>query len=477
MIVKILPGRLEGRVRAVASKSDAHRLLILAALAHGETLVRMRETSEDVEATARVLRALGAGVERVDEGYRVRAIDEPARGAVCDCGESGSTLRFCLPVAAAVGAEAVFVGAERLAARPLGELVDALRGGGATLGGERLPVRVSGGLQTREFRLSGGVSSQYASGLLMALAASGGGCLTLDRAPVSGGYVALTVRRLRDFGCEVKCFGGAGCGVGGVVENADELRASGDAAYAAAEREAEGRSGCGRVGREAVSARETASSSGFCETSREAVSARETAEADGFCETSREAVRFEVAGELRSPGELEAEGDHSAAAFWLEANALGADVAVDGLDVKSCQPDRNMSVLLEKLGKKLDVDAWPDLFPALAFAACGADAPTEFVGGARLRTKESDRIAAVAAAIRAMGGVCRETDAGLVVYPARLRGGEVDGAGDHRIVMAAAVAATAAGAATIIRGAECVAKSYPAFFEDLRSLGGKCDVV
>ena len=395
MNVRIHPKKLRGRVRAIPSKSDAHRLLILSALADAQTLVRCASTSRDIDATAAALNALGASVKRTDGGFLVEPAAPVAQDAVLDCGESGSTLRFLLPVAAALGARVRFVGSERLGERPIAPLVEALRSGGVSVSAERLPVEVSGRLRAGEYSISGDVSSQFVSGMLMALAALGGGAVRLTTPLESAGYVEMTRRSLGRFGVNVSFSGG----------------------------------------------------------------------------------KYSVSGALISPHEVAAEGDWSSAAFWLEANALGAGVAVEGLDDDSAQPDRAMRGLLERLGGTVDVSGSPDLFPALAFAATAAEDETRFVGGRRLRFKESDRIAATAAALRAMGGVCRETGDGLIVAPSRLVGGTVDGANDHRIVMAAAVAATAAGSVTTILGADAASKSYPSFFDDFRSLGGALDVI
>ena len=394
MNIEITPHRLSGQIAAIPSKSDAHRLLILAAIADTPTFIGCPSTSKDIDATASVLRGLGAKVERVDDGFRVEPITAPPSELVTlDCGESGSTLRFLLPVAAAVGANAKLIGSGRLGDRPMLPLTEALRAGGVTVSADALPIEISGKLRPGEYALPGNISSQFISGMLMALSALGGGSVHLTTSLESAGYVDMTIRSLERFG--------------GKVERIDNT--------------------------------------------------------------------FTVSGTLRSPGEVNAEGDWSAATFWFEANAFGSHIETEGLDLSSAQPDSVAPSLIKKLGGVIDVSGAPDLFPALALAATAAPAPTTFVGGARLRLKESDRIATTAAAIRALGGVCRETEDGLVIEPTPLTGGEVDGANDHRIVMAAAVAAAHANGKTVIRGAEAASKSYPSFFEDFKRLGGKCN--
>ncbi len=185
----------------------------------------------------------------------------------------------------------------------------------------------------------------------------------------------------------------------------------------------------------------------------------------------RTATGYLVPGgqKYRSPGELSPEGDWSNAAFFLAAG-----VEVTGLDRESAQGDRVIERLLPALGggAVVDLEQIPDLLPILAVAAARARGVTRFVGGARLRLKESDRIESTASLLRALGVGAETLPDGLTVHGGSFVGGLVDGANDHRIVMAAAVAAVTAKGAVTIRGAEAVAKSYPRFFEDLKSLGG-----
>lgn len=394
MDVRIEPGALRGAVRAISSKSDAHRLLICAALADRETVLSRVDWSEDIGATVACLRALGAQIERKGETLRIRPAKMGEMLPLLDCGESGSTLRFLLPVAAALGGGR-FVGHGRLPDRPQEILLRLLAVHGVSVSAERLPFSLSGGLQGGVFTLPGNVSSQYISGLLFALPLlPEGGEICLSTPLQSAGYVEMTLRSLERFGVK--------------VEQTD---------------------------------------SGYL-----------------------------VPGGQRylSPGEISPEGDWSNAAFFLAAG-----VEVKGLDQKSAQGDRAIERLLPKLGKGTSVDLTqiPDLLPILAVAAARAEGVTYFVGGERLRLKESDRIETTAALLRALGIKTEELPGGLTVYGGSFTGGTVDGANDHRIVMAAAIAATTAEGAVTIRGSEAVAKSYPRFFEDFECLGGICHVL
>lgn len=433
MNVTVSPGALSGELRAPSSKSEAHRLLICAAFAPGTTDIDCSTTSQDIDATIGCLEALGARVARTRRGFRVVPVrgtsasdnvPEPRGHALLDCGESGSTLRFLLPVVAALGVGASLTGHGRLPERPLSPLYEELVAHGVDLSPQsEMPLRVEGRLRPGRFTLPGDVSSQFVSGLLMAAPLMAGPVEVVVGEPVeSRPYIDLTVRALARFGIEVS-------------ETRVHTAAGGSA---------------------------------------------------------RSFVVSAPRG-LTSPGELGVGGDWSNAAFWLAAGAIaGEGVRVFGLDPTSAQGDRQVLGALALLGARvgreadgatsapdrlhghdLDMSSCPDLVPPLAAVAAVAEGTTRLTGAARLKIKESDRLATVSAAIRALGGHAQETADGLVIEgSSELAGGTVDAAGDHRIAMMAAVLAARCTGPTTILGAECVAKSYPAFFEDLSSLGG-----
>ncbi len=393
MIARVHPGALRGRVPAIISKSAAHRALMLAALADRPTLLTPEAHSEDIDATLGCLAALGASHEGVPGGMLVLPGVKTLSGEA-DCHESGSTLRFLIPLVAALRSPTRFLGRGRLPQRPLGPLTDALNEHGCTFDASSLPFTLSGSLSGGDFRLPGDVSSQFITGLLMALPLVGGGRIHLTTPLESAGYVRMTVSAMARFGVPV--------------------------------REIEG--------------------------------------------------GFMVPGcAYRSPGALTVESDWSNAAFFLAAGA-----AVGGLDEASAQPDRAIMGMLKAFGaptRTLDVRETPDLLPILAAVAAWTPGETRFTGAARLRIKESDRLHAMAEGIRAVGGDATEESDGLTVRCGKPpEGGEVDAAGDHRIAMAFAILGTHCLAPVTIHGAEAVGKSYPAFFEDFRRLGGNVDV-
>ena len=203
MIAKILPRPLRGTIAALPSKSQAHRLLICAALAKGESRIACGQTGQDVDATAACLRALGAGIEYDGKTYAVRPIAAPARDAVLDVGESGSTLRFLLPLVCALGVNATFLLHGRLAQRPMEPLWSELQRHGAKLERGDNEIRVHGGLTGSDFSLAANVSSQFLSGILFALCVLGGGSLRLETALESAGYFDMTIDALRRFGAKI----------------------------------------------------------------------------------------------------------------------------------------------------------------------------------------------------------------------------------------------------------------------------------
>ena len=417
MIARIMPALLGGTIPAIASKSDAHRLLILAALSQGETRLIMEQRSEDIDATIGCLRALGAAIEILPDGVVVRGIEHPNENPLLDCGESGSTFRFMLPVACALCEKARFTGSGRLPERPIGELMRVMQAHGVAFSAERLPFATTGRLTGGDFSLPGNVSSQYLTGLLLALPTiRSDSTISLTTRLESAAYVEITLHALRRFGVRVR------------VE---------DGVYA-------------------------------------------------------------VSGgqKMQSPGTLRVDGDWSNAAFFLAAGALGNPVTVSGLSLDSPQGDKAILDALRKFGAgveataetvtvspakltgcTIDVGETPDLLPILAVLGACAAGETRLVNAARLRLKESDRLASVSAMLRAFGGTVKELPDALMITGGALAGGTVDSCRDHRIAMSAAIAAIRCANELSILGADAVNKSYPAFYSDYNQLGGHADVV
>ena len=395
MNIVIHPGKLRGIAEIPSSKSYAHRLLIAAALSDQPTEVRMNALNDDITATVGCLRALGAQIDRTATGFRVHPIRKAPRTAELFCGESGSTLRFLIPVAAALGVNCTFTGAGRLPERPNLILTEALGAHGVYADNSFLPMTLSGQLQGGAYPIAGNVSSQYITGLLLALPLCDFDSeIVLTTKLESAAYIDITLETLAPFGIR----------------------------------------------------------------------------------TERTATGWHIPGgqKYRSPGIVNAEGDWSGAAFWHAANRMGHFVSLLGLNDDSCQGDRLVTWQLDHLGGRIDVSQTPDSLPALAVAACAHPGTTFFTGAARLRIKESDRLSAISNMLCALGQNVEEMQDGLIIHGGLpFKGGKVDGCNDHRIVMAAALAATLAREPVTISGAEAINKSYPRFFEDFALLGGK----
>lgn len=422
MDIKIGKNALSGRVRIISSKSDGHRALIAASLADRDSLLLMDGWSEDMEATARCLEALGAEITKEPSGILVSPIPEEAKEkVVLNCGESASTLRFLLPVAGALGRHARFEGQGQLPERPIGILLEELEQHGCTLSGERLPTEIKGRLRGGRYTLPGNISSQFITGLLFALPLPEKNSeIRLTTQLESESYVEMTLQTLEKFGIRI-----------------DKTEVGGYQVYG------------GQT--------------------------------------------------YRSPGMIPIQGDWSNASFWLTAGAINSSITCQGLNTRSSQGDKAILHLLEKFGAKIktlaneitvsagalkgfriDVSQIPDLFPVLCVAAAAAKGKTELCNAGRLRIKESDRLASMADCLRRLGTEVLEKPDRLIIS-----GGVkppeqpviLDSHGDHRIVMAMAIAAASFGIEAIIKGAEAVNKSYPSFFAEFRKLGGAADVL
>ena len=392
MDITIYPGRLNGTVPAIPSKSQAHRLLICAAFADKPTFLECTQTNDDIEATARCLCARGAKIHRTAEGYKVNPVDNIPLEAVLNCGESGSTLRFMLPIVCALGVNATFEMQGRLPYRPLSPLWEELERMGCHLSRPtETTIKTQGKLHSGDFTISGKVSSQFISGLLFAAALlAGNSRILISDTLESASYVEMTQLALKTFGVDT--------------------------------------------------------------------------------------VNYQVCGSypFRSPGKLCVEGDWSNGAFLLAAKALGSSVEVTNLNTHSPQGDRAVAKILDKLETNIEISAAniPDLVPILAVVA-GAKKGAVFTDVARLRLKESDRVESVCNMINALGAVATATENTLTVSPGEYHSCFIDAVGDHRIAMSAAIASIVADGPVTIIGAECVAKSYPAFWQDYKELGGQ----
>ena len=422
MRLRAKPSSLSGRIAASPSKSYTHRAILLAALSGGPSQVRRALFAEDTEATLEGIEAFGAHVAREDGRLTITSEPFHPPDREVDARNSGTTLRLLTGVAATLDGPTVLTGDVSLRKRPMGPLLDALEALGArgrSLHGDGCaPVRIAGPLAGGEVSIAGSVSSQFVTSLLVAAPLARDRTVVRVVPPVrSEPYVDVTLHMLRLFGVDV-------------LDQGDMYEIRAPQAY--------------------------------------------------------------------HPVDVDVPGDFSSAAFPFVGAAISeGDVTVDGLDADAPQGDRKLVDHLRSFGARVDVRAeevrvrggtlvgrtidigdTPDLFPVLAVLATQARGESRFVNGEHLRLKESDRIATTVGFLKAMGSSIEPTHDGCVVRgPTRLREAFVDSSGDHRILMAAAVAGLVADGPVDISDPWCFRVSYPSFLDDLRALGADAGVV
>lgn len=410
-----------GTVTAPPSKSYTHRAAVLGALTHGHFTLKNALISEDTKATLDALFALGTDVRIDAQGVRIFCDNlRPAPGVI-DAKNSGTTMRLITGIASLLPASTTLTGDDSLVRRPMAPLVDALVQLGAKCTylreAGRPPLTVTGPISGDSAEIDGDVSSQFVSSLLIACTQKEGDTTIKIAGQLrSRPYIDITLEMLRQFG--------------------------GDA-----------------VGR-----------------------------GKGFAVPG---------GQRLSLDSYSVPGDYSSAAFLMAAAAItGGEVTVRNLDKDSPQGDRaivehlksfgaRVSVASDRVrasggvlkGTEIDVRHTPDLFPILAVVGAVAEGRTMLKGGENLREKESDRIATTAQFLNAMGAnVLPRPDGCVISGGAKLHGAEVDTHGDHRILMAASVAALVSTSETRIADDESFRVSYPGFLRDMHQLGCRLEV-
>ena len=414
MNIHIEPRKLKGSVHVISSKSLSHRYVIASGLAHGVSTIKNVLISDDLEYTKKALSSFG--VQFQEDSIRGSMLNYD--GTTLDCGESGSTLRFMIPIAMMQDKEVKFTGKGKLPERPLNVYQELFKDRDVLFkhtSDQELPLIVKGPLLGGDYHLRGDVSSQFITGLLFALPlAKKDSKIILTTPLTSKDYVELTLDVLKEFGVDVK----------------------------------------------------------------------------------RDAHGFEIKGnQTYQPATTEVEGDFSQAAFFLVAGLIGEEITLFGLNPSSKQGDKKIVDLLKKMGgniifddkKKayiaspsvtkgitIDLTDIPDLGPILMVLASLSEGITHFKGVSRLRIKESDRLAAMDQALSILGVSMKIQDDEAWIEGVKNFKGNVNlnGAKDHRIVMALSIASLKANGAITISTAESISKSYPTFFEIFNHLGG-----
>ena len=419
--LKINPSKIKGEVKIPPSKSMAHRAIICAALSEGLCIIENIDYSDDIIATIDAMNSLGAKIVKHKDHIKVIGVygsDEKAQETrVIDCNESGSTLRFLVPISLLFRGSSKFIGRGNLGKRPLTTYYNIFEKQGIKYSYEEdnLNLVINGELKPGTFEVEGNVSSQFITGLLFTLPLlKEDSKIIITTEMESRGYIDLTLRAMSDFGIEI------------INNNYREFIIKGNQKY--------------------------------------------------------NARNYRV------------EGDYSQAAFFLCADSLGNDVLCKDLDLNSLQGDKEVIDILERMnvvfnandiGVKgttngeltstvIDGSQCPDIIPVLTSVAALTKGTTEIINAGRLRIKECDRLAAVTSELNKLGAKIIEKEDGLVVTGVeKLQGGvDVWSHKDHRIAMTLAIASTRCEEPIVIKDYECIAKSYPNFFEDFKTLGG-----
>jgi len=421
-LVIIKPSYLNGKVKIPPSKSLSHRAVIAAGLSNGECSIDNISMSEDIIATCEIMEKLGVNIKRLPSNLKICGEGKPMftlsenLSNELQCNESGSTLRFLIPIAMLTGEKIVFNGKSKLVQRTLKPYYDIFDKQNVkyTTNNGNLPLTVEGSLKPGVFKLRGDVSSQFITGLIYSLPLlDGDSIIKITTKMESIGYIDLTLDVLSKFGVKIE------------NNNYREFKIKGNQHY------------------------------------------------------NRRDYRVE--------------GDFSQAAFYLAAGVLGGEVECMDLNMESLQGDRVIVDIIKNMGGKItikdgilkasmsdlkgtiiDASQCPDLVPIVAVLAALSEGTTEIINAGRVRIKESDRLKAMATELNKIGAEVIEKEDSLIIHGKPcLKGGVVSSWNDHRIAMAMAIASIRCSEELTIEDSGAVKKSYPEFYEDFKSLGGK----
>lgn len=413
MIAEISCSSPSGKTDVIPSKSVAHRLLICAALSNKPTEIICPAESLDIAATARCLCSLGSEITIRDGVYSVSPLKKRDEAAL-SCGESGSTLRFLIPVAAALGGSITFTGEGRLPERPVSPLADCLVSRGAVIDYDGiLPLTTHGGLRGGKFILPGNISSQFISGLIFALPLLAEDSeIDITGKIESLAYIKMTLDAVAVFGIKAEMHGNKI-----IIPGKQKYRSPG----------------------------------------------RLTVEGDWS-----NAAFWLCLGALSEKG---------VTVHGLKPDSIQGDRAVLDIlarfGAEVTKGETGVTVRKRPLSAvRIDASEIPDLVPVLSVVAAVANGETRITGAARLRIKESDRIESTVNMLRTLGADAEATHDGIRIFgKKKLSGGYVDSVNDHRIAMSAAIAAAVSDGTVRIHGAEAVRKSYGDFYEKYAALG------
>lgn len=419
MDCKIKAEYIKGTVKIPSSKSFAHRALIAAALSDKPTVLEGCFEGDDIKATINCLNSLGASI--IEDKNRNLMVSPIVYGKIKTAelfaGESGSTLRFLIPLSASIGIESTFYGNGRLGQRPIEELLDLLRIHGVTIKSNNLPFTVKGNLESGNYELSGKISSQYVTGLLMSLPLlKGDSTIKIIDKLESESYVNITLKVLSEFGIRI-------------IYKENTFYIKGNQKYVSP--------------------------------------AIFLVEGDWSS-----ACFFAVAGVLG--GDITLTGLNA-------NSIQGDKIIINLLQNAKGQITANENGIRFRKsnleGISFSASDCPDIVPVMAAALARAKGVSEIKDIGRLRHKESDRLEAVIAMLSSLGITAKEENNTLFIYGGKINSGKVFSYNDHRIAMSAAVAICGTNEKIHIEGADSVNKSFPKFYDYLEKLGGKINVV
>ncbi len=416
--VKITPSMLYGKIVIPPSKSLSHRAIIAAGLSHGSSQIDNIIFSQDIMATCNGMESFAINIEERRNGLNIRG--NPSLHLIKNeihCSESGSTLRFLIPLALIAGEKITFYGKGKLQDRPIQPYINIFQEQGIYYQYDnKLPLTVEGKLQSGNFSVKGDISSQFITGLLFALPLlEGDSTITVTTELESKGYVDLTIDILNKFGIQIK------------NDDYRKFYVPGNQTYHATHYRVEG--------------------------------------------DFSQAAFWLAAGILGG----------NIACYDLYSDSLQGDkVIIDFIEKMQGNLIKDTNAFIvqtsQTKGLTIDVSQCPDLVPILAVLGALSEGKTEIVNAGRLRIKESDRLKAIATELNKLGANIQEKEDRLIIYGTpHLKGGQVDSWNDHRIAMALAVASIRCTEPLCISNSDAVKKSYPTFFEDFKQLGGKVD--
>ena len=419
MNVIIHPKKLKGEVIIPPSKSLSHRAIIAACLAEGVSVISNISYSKDINATIGAMEAIGAKVIRNGNQLIINGSNVKRVGDVIDANESGSTIRFMIPIALVNAEPITFTGKNNLVNRPLDSYFEIFDKQGIKYehsDGVYLPLKVSGGLKPDTYHIRGDISSQFITGLLYALPLlNGDSKIVITTNLESKGYIDLTLDVLKDFGIEI------------INNDYKEFIVKGNQQYKAIDYTVEG----------------------------------------DYSQTAFFLVGGALGNDITLLGMKEAslQGDKK---IIDDIKAMNGNITFES-EILKCEPSKTV-------GAVIDFSQSPDLGPALTVLASLSNGTSHFINASRLRIKECDRITCMLEELNKMGANITESPDSMTICGVNeLKGCIVYSHNDHRVAMALAMAATVCDSDVKILNAECVSKSYPHFWEDYIKLGGSID--